>query len=192
VDWTTIATWIIQGVILFGFATLGVILGQRLFNRPTPVAPPAKSTETPPPPPVPEPFTAPIASAPPPASSSSQTSSDLDIQRAVEFSESGRMLLVLDMPAALLDDDKALIDAWIESVGWARVERQRMDRGEPGLSDDLATAGAPLTALDPTNVDPEVLGTQLNQVLNRLQVSAERRRHFRALLEQNFPADDEE
>lgn len=188
-DWMTIGTWIIQGVILFGFATLGVILGQRLFNRPTPIPSPSKSLV--PSPQEPEPAAAAIAAAPPPRTSS-QASSDLDIQRAVEFSESGRMLLILDMPASFLDDDKALIDAWIESVGWARVEHQRQDRGEPGLSDDLAVAGASLSTLDPSNADPEVLGAQLNQVLNRLQLSAERRRHFRSLLEQNFPAEDDE
>lgn len=181
-DWTTIGAWIIQGIILFGFATLGVVLGQRLLSRPPFSAPPTAHPQ--------QPTVAPLAAATAPAVPSTPNP-DLDIQRAVEFSEKGRMLLVLDMPIILLDDDKSLIDAWIESVGWARIEHQRMGRGQPGLADAQA-AGASLNSLDPTHADPKVLGDQLNQVLNRLQLSAERRRHFRAMLAENFPASEED
>ncbi|NOZ48973.1 MAG: hypothetical protein GXP37_02855 [Chloroflexi bacterium] len=182
-DWTTIGAWIIQGIILFGFATLGVVLGQRLLSRPPFSAPPTAHPQ--------QPAVAPSLAAATAPAAPSTPNPDLDIQRAVEFSEKGRMLLVLDMPVMLLDDDKSLIDAWIESVGWARIEHQRMGRGQSGLAGAQADPGS-LSSLDPTHADPEVLGDQLNQVLNRLQLSAERRRHFRAMLAENFPASEED
>ncbi len=190
-DLATIGLWIIQGLILFAFATLGIVVGQRLLNRSTPSTPPPASVAAPPDAvaaaPAPLPATAPTgtAAAPaPPVSTPQGIAEELDVQNAVEFTEDGRMLLVMDMPASLLDDDRSLVDVWSDAVARARVEQQKYLRGEMP-----AVAGA--NALDPLATDPEVLGDQLNQVLNRLQLSAERRRRFHDLLSESFAAEDD-
>jgi len=104
--------------------------------------------------------------------------SDLpEVRHAVDFDESGRMTLVVEMPVEMLDDDGGLVDVWLEAVGMARRERTTRSTPSRLRKRNLArsdTSGA------------HELQEQLDQVLHRLQLSAERRRKLRTMLEDNW------
>ena len=187
-DWTLIGNWILQGVILGGFAMIGIYAGLRLYGRQTarrvearegaqqeardPGHDKEQSTTRAGGSPA-------FVGAPSPAGTGINVESgdrvSNDIRHAIEFDDD-RISMILDLPAGMLDDDRALVEAWVEAVGWARIEQMRKDRRLKPLSPMDAGAAMPID-------EPERLQAQLDQMLQRLQISAERRRHLRALLE---------
>ena len=187
VDWTLIGNWILQGIILGGFAMVGIYAGLRLYGRQTgrrmEAGEGAKQA--------PKgtghdkkqnatgaggsPFTGVPSPAGPGTKVESRDGAANDIRHAIEFDDD-RVSMILDLPAGILDDDRALVEAWVEAVGWARIEQMRKDRRLKPLSPMAAGAAMPID-------EPERLQAQLDEMLQRLQISAERRRHLRALLE---------
>lgn len=184
-NWTLILNWIIQGLILGGFALAGVYLALRLFagQRNPPPAPPLARIETPL-----------VAAAPasPPARPTTLTQvrptdgrpptgvHDPDaVRHAFEFGDDDRLTMIVEVPAAYLSDDGALVEVWVDAVGWARLEQNQQTgkKTKNGSPRPTATAAA-----------PEHLQSHLDQVLQRLQLSADRRGQLRAMLDQNMPA----
>ncbi len=179
VDWTLLLNWTIQGLILAGFAFIGVYIGLRLFTRerssPLPTAaPPSEGGRLPAssPPGV----VAVMAPSPPSVSARDLPVGAESIRHAFEF-EGDRVTVMVELPLTLLHDDRAVVDAWLEAIGAAR------------LGDTSATTHGPIVA-GATADEQEQLQMQLNAVLNRLQLAAERRRRLRAMLAERFPADE--
>ena len=188
-DWTLIINWILQGLILAGFIVLGLYVGARLIGwRPST---PADEPAAPQPIEKSEPTivaatssgfvdaVAPTAASDLAVKRMEREESDLpEVRHAVDFDENGRMTLVVEMPAGMLDDDGSLVNVWIEAVSMAR--RERLARpGRARSRKGRSTAGA-------FSVGPDDLQHQLDQVLYRLQLSAERRRKLRTMLEDNW------
>jgi hypothetical protein len=98
------------------------------------------------------------------------------IRHAFEI-EGDRVTVMVELPLTLLHDDRAVVEAWLEAIGAAR------------LGDTTASTRGPIVA-GATADEQEQLQMQLNAVLNRLQLAAERRRRLRAMLEERFPADE--
>gem|GEM_PF-6942317 len=179
VDWMLLLNWTVQGLILAGFAFIGVYIGLRLFTRDrrssSPTAAPASEGSRLPassPPAVaaamaPSPQTVPARGLPVGAE---------NIRHAFEI-EGDRVTVMVELPLTLLHDDRAVVEAWLEAIGAAR------------LGDTSASARGPVVAGALAD-EQEQLQMQLNAVLNRLQLAAERRRRLRAMLEERFPADE--
>lgn len=192
VDWTLIGNWIVQGLIFAGFAFLGVYAGLRLFGRAATAPAPSAA-------PVSRPTAAPIAAAPPPlvlatlpaaAAGVAAAPETPEVRHAIEFAED-RLTIILEGPTSLLADDHALVAAWVDVVGWARLDylgrgAQRTSGPDPALA--LAAGRPAALSLN----EPAAMQAQLDQVLQRLHLSAERRRQLRALLEQSFLPSPEE
>lgn len=201
-----ILSWMLQGVILAIFVVAGLFIGVRLAGLRSGAAPahptvtPEAATITPAPaPPVapvvpPAPEAAPVMPAPvavPPAPAPQnrtakpdrETAPELeDMRHAFEFSDDDRLTIILEMPVEVLDNDRALVDIWVEAVGWARLEHV----GQSSVVQmHKPTANTPAKALDTS--EAEQLQVQLDEVLQRLQLSAERRREMRELLDNNMP-----
>ncbi|MBX7232854.1 MAG: hypothetical protein K1X65_00635 [Caldilineales bacterium] len=182
-NWTLILNWIIQGLILGGFALAGVYLALRLFagQRNPPPAPPLARTEAPPV------VAAPASSPARPTTPARPTDGrpptgvhDPDaVRHAFEFGDDDRLTMIVEVPAAYLADDGALVEVWVDAVGWARLE-QNQQAGKK-TKNGPPPAAAPAAA-------PEHLQSHLDQVLQRLQLSADRRGQLRAMLDQNLPA----
>ncbi len=194
-DWTLIINWIIQGLILAGFAFIGVYVGLRVFARqrqtlakPTPPEPsrpaPAPRVDTGA---ISKPGLAAATTGARRRPSRGLTSADEApfVRHAFEFGEDDQLTMILEMPATTLDDDGALVETWVDVVGWARLERTQTQRGAP----NMAGARVPAPFLGKA-AEPEGLQAHLDEVLHRLQLSAERRRQLRALLDQNIAIDD--
>ena len=187
-DWTLIINWILQGLILAGFIVLGLYVGARLIGwRPPastdePASPQSLEKSEPPAAPAPSIVAgathavAPTAASTPEAKPEKREESEApEVRHAVDFDESGRMTLVMEMPVEMLDDDGSLVSVWIEAVSMARRERlarPRRGRRRRGRSTPEAVP-----------IGPDNLQQQLDQVLYRLQLSAERRRKLRTMLE---------
>ncbi|RME82189.1 MAG: hypothetical protein D6775_11555 [Caldilineae bacterium] len=209
-DLSLIGTWIIQGLILFGFAIAGVYVALRLFG-PRPSTPPDQSASASPdvgsqtgvvpaaaaPAPAATTVAAEAAPATEPAAPSSapapprrvkKSSQPGKVHQAFEFGEDDRITVVLEMPESLLDDAENLAEAWVETVGWARVERMKRANDEEEEARALAAAVDPAPFKE-AKIEPEKLQAQLNEVLQRLQLSAERRRQLRSLLEEKLAAE---
>ena len=187
-DWLTATLWIVQGILLFAFAVAGVYVGLRLFAKQQlrlPDAPLQKAAID---------AAAPEAEATAPLSSplSTARSPDApDVLHAFEFSEDGFLTMVVEMPASLLDNDARLAAAWVDVVGWARVERlSKENEARWAAQEEAIAAGLPVTEM--ISNDPQRLQEQLDKTLHRLQLSAERRRQLRALLEQSLRAQRQE
>lgn len=198
-NWTLILNWIIQGLILGGFALAGVYLALRIFASqrssatPAPAAPPAET------------HTASLAHAPStgrPATGASVSASgsakakrgrrpaqdpDLDaVRHAFEFGDDNRLTMILEMPASYLADDATLVELWVDAVGWARLELSH--QGGNGAMNQAPRPATPV----PGSANPEYLQTHLDQVLHRLQLSADRRGQLRAMLDQKMPSGEPE
>ena len=91
--------------------------------------------------------------------------------------------MILELPVAMLEDDLALADAWVDVVGWARMAWQDVQAGEN------PTESPPPP--EETNLDEsEITRDHLEGALQRLHESAERRRELRAkLAEQQHGSD---
>jgi hypothetical protein len=176
VDWLLLLNWTVQGLILAGFAFVGVYVGLRLFTRGRGGSP---SAETPAPSRSGRPATAPeslVASAPPLPGRHGPSSAVENIRHAFEI-EGDRVTVMVELPLAWLHDDRMVVDAWLEAIGAARS-------GEASVS---ARSPVPAGAVAD---EQEQLQIQLNTVLNRLQLAAERRRRLRAMLEERFPVEE--
>ncbi len=179
VDWMLLLNWTVQGLILAGFAFIGVYIGLRLFSRNRSSPPPtaaagheANRLPVPSPPAV----AAVVAPSPPTAPARGLPTGAESIRHAFEI-EGDRVMVMVELPLSLLHDDRTVVDAWLEAIGAAR------------LGDASAPARRPVVA-GATADEQEYLQRQLDEVLNRLQLAAERRRRLRALLEERFPADE--
>ena len=117
------------------------------------------------------------------------------VRHAFEF-EDDQLAILLEMPLAMLQDDAAVAEAWVEVVGWARAE-QRRPAGIPSAATATtpAPAGVPIAgaaAAPPPFADggSAQFQAQLDTVLQRLQASAGRRRQMRQMLDHTLPADE--
>lgn len=179
VDWMLLLNWTVQGLILAGFAFIGVYIGLRLFTRdhrsPTPTAA-ADLEANRPPAPSPPAVAAAMAPSPQAVPARGLSLGAESIRHAFEI-EGDRVTVMVELPLTLLHDDRAVVEAWLEAIGAAR------------LGDTTASTRGPIVA-GATADEQEQLQMQLNAVLNRLQLAAERRRRLRAMLEERFPADE--
>lgn len=94
--------------------------------------------------------------------------------------------MIVEMPALYLGDEGALVEVWVDAVGWARLEQNRQAGARPKNGQPRPAAAAVSAAA------PEHLQTHLEGVLQRLQLSADRRGQLRAMLDQKMPAGDAE
>lgn len=192
-NWTLILNWIIQGLILGGFALAGVYLALRLFaGQRTSASPPSQPAAEP------SGFVAPAAVFSPRPGGEAQPSTgrrnrrpsqepDLDaVRHAFEFGDDDRLTMILELPAAYLADDGALVELWVDAVGWARLEQNHQDAGK------AKAAPSPPSKLASVGANSDHLQTHLDQVLQRLQLSADRRGQLRAMLDQKMPASEAE
>lgn len=207
-----ILSWLLQGAILAIFIVAALLVGLRLAGwRPNakdatavggaiddaqrsspppvtanPVAPaPTIAAAAAPPEPAPavQPAPAPVPVPQHTLSSDRELAPELeDMRHAFEFSDDDRLTIILEMPVDVLDKDRALVDIWVEAVGWARLERAGKTMS-PGASQPQPLSQAQVLG----STEAEQLQVQLDEVLHRLQLSAERRREMRALLDQNMP-----
>lgn len=195
-NWTLIFNWIIQGLILAGFAFAGVYLALRLFASQHAAAPPSPTSRTPadteagvatfvaPSRPAGGTTTALPASSKTTRKRRSALEPDPDtIRHAFDFGEDNRVTMILEMPAATLADDGALVEVWVDVVGWARLEQSRQSASN--LKDMRPNGQTAASA--PVAASPEHLQTHLDQVLERLQLSADRRGQLRSMLDQKMP-----
>lgn len=179
VDWILLLNWTVQGLILAGFAFVGVYMGLRLFTRrrssPTSAETPGSEQSRPP---AAASGVVAVAAAPPPevAPSRGLRIGAEGVRHAFEI-EGDRVTVMVELPLALLHDDRTVVDAWMEAIGAAR------------LGDTSMTVRGPITA-GAVGDEQEQLQVRLNEVLNRLQLAAERRRRLRAMLEEHFPLDE--
>lgn len=179
VDWILLLNWTVQGLILAGFAFVGVYVGLRLFTRgrsspPSAETPGSERSRFPATPPgVIAAAVAPLPEVAPPRGPSVGVEG---VRHAFEI-EGDRVTVMVELPLALLHDDRTVVDAWMEAIGAAR------------LGDTSVTARGPIPA-GAMSDEQEQLQMRLNEVLNRLQLAAERRRRLRAMLEERFPLDE--
>lgn len=198
-NWTLILNWIIQGLILGGFALAGVYLALRIFasQRSSTSSSPASSPAAPPVPPA-------VAAVPTSRSATGATAAvsgsakskrgrrptqdpDLDaVRHAFEFGDDNRLTMILEMPASYLADDATLVELWVDAVGWARLEQSH--QGGNGSMEQVPRPSAPV----PGGANTEHLQIHLDQVLQRLQLSADRRGQLRAMLDQKMPSGEPE
>ncbi|MCS7039395.1 MAG: hypothetical protein RMN24_07895 [Anaerolineae bacterium] len=178
-DWILLLNWTVQGLILAGFAFVGVYVGLRLFTRgrsgpPLAEAPGSEKSQRPA---TPSGVVA-TAAAPLPevAPSRRVLAGPESVRHAFEI-EGDRVTVMVELPLALLHDDRTVVDAWMEAIGAAR------------LGDTPVTAQGPIP-VGAASDEQEQLQVRLNEVLNRLQLAAERRRRLRAMLEERFPLDE--
>jgi hypothetical protein len=97
------------------------------------------------------------------------------IKHAFDFDED-QVTMILEMPTALLADDRALADGWVDVVSWARMAWQDIQEGKL-----IATGQAgekEIAALD----ESEITREHLEGSLQRLHDAAERRRELRMKL----------
>lgn len=188
VDWTLIGNWIVQGLIFAGFAFLGVYVGLKLFSRAA-TAPAAARPAAGRAPVAPRLAAAPALPPSPLAAAGAEETPA--VRHAFEF-EADRLTIILEAPVTLLADDQGLVSAWVDVVGWARLAYLGRG-GEETPASGLSSAAAVSAHLHRGEIDePVMMQAQLDQVLQRLHLSAERRRYLRALLEQNLlPAAEE-
>ncbi len=198
-NWTLILNWIIQGLILGGFALAGVYLALRIFasQRSAPPSSPAYSPAAAPvPPAVPSvPTSRPATGATAPASGPAKPKRgrrptqdpDFDaVRHAFEFGDDNRLTMILEMPASYLADDATLVELWVDAVGWARLEQSHQSG-----NGSMEEAPPPSTTVS-GSANTEHLQSHLDQVLQRLQLSADRRGQLRAMLDQKMPSGEPE
>lgn len=183
-NWTLILNWIIQGLILGGFALAGVYLALRLFagQRNPPPAPPLARSEPPlvtaaPASPSARP-TAPAQASPTDGRPPTGVHDPDAVRHAFEFGDDDRLTMIVEIPAVYLADDGALVEVWVDAVGWARLEQNQQAGKKTKNGQQRPTTAAA----------PDHLQSHLDQVLQRLQLSADRRGQLRAMLDQNLPA----
>jgi len=97
------------------------------------------------------------------------------IKHAFDFDEE-QVTMILEMPTALLDDDRALADGWVDVVSWARMAWQDIQQGN--LVATGQTGEEEIAALD----ESEITREHLEGSLQRLHDAAERRRELRMKL----------
>lgn len=114
----------------------------------------------------------------PPESTTSQNTErarEYHIKHAFDFAED-QITMILEMPTAILADDPALADAWIDVVSWARVAWQEIQDGKSEID-----AQSPENDEESLN-ESEITREHLESALQRLHESAERRRALRLKL----------
>ncbi len=97
------------------------------------------------------------------------------IKHAFDFSED-RVTMILEMPIALLDDDRSLADGWVDVVSWARMARQDIQEG------GVAATALPGDDSGVTLDESEITREHMENSLQRLHDAAERRRELRLKL----------
>ncbi len=107
------------------------------------------------------------------------------VRHAFEFGDDNRLTMIVEMPAAYLSDEGALVEVWVDAVGWARLEQNQQVGSKTKNGQPRPTTAA-------TAIAPEHLQSHLDQVLQRLQLSADRRGQLRAMLDQKMPAGEAE
>ncbi len=99
---------------------------------------------------------------------------DYPIKHAFDFTDE-QITMILEMPLAILDDDAALANVWIDVVGWARISWQDIQNG---VSVQDKQSEPKSKSLD----ESEITREHLEDALHRLHESAERRRTLRSKL----------
>ncbi len=151
--------YLFLGVFVFIAAFLGSLLAFKIAGRPSATPPLAEDA------PIEE------AQATPEPEPKSPPATPAPIKRAFDFDDD-QVTMILEMPAAMLEDDQALADGWVEVVDWARMAWQDVQQGKVD-GDQLYGEGA--RALD----ESEITREHLQGSLQRLHDAAERRRQLR-------------